>query len=39
VDIAWNAGKVTRYRIASVSPRPIQVRVNGELKTEQSQKM
>ncbi|MEI7733138.1 MAG: glycoside hydrolase family 95 protein [Verrucomicrobiota bacterium] len=33
VDIAWQDGKVTRYRIAAKEPRTAKVRVNGELKT------
>ncbi|MGO8679131.1 MAG: glycosyl hydrolase family 95 catalytic domain-containing protein [Limisphaerales bacterium] len=33
VDIEWNDGKLTRYRIASPSPREVQVRVGGEVKT------
>ncbi len=34
VDVAWQDGKVTAYRVVSASkPRPVQVRVNGELKT------
>jgi alpha-L-fucosidase 2 len=32
VDIAWNDGKVTQYRIASAEPRPVNVRVNGAVK-------
>ena len=38
VDIDWKDGKVVSFRIASVSPRPVKVRVNGELKTVMSQK-
>ncbi len=33
VDIAWKDGKVTGYRVASVQPRTVKVRVNGETKT------
>ena len=33
VDIEWESGKVTRYRIASPQPSPVSVRLNGELKT------
>ena len=33
VDIAWKDGKVTDYRIASVKPRAVRVRVNGEIQT------
>ncbi len=36
VDIEWNAGKVTKYRIASPQPRDVTVRVNGETKTVRS---
>jgi alpha-L-fucosidase 2 len=39
VDIAWKDGKVTSYRIASAQPRPVQVRVNGEVKTITSEKL
>jgi alpha-L-fucosidase 2 len=39
VDIEWQDGKVTRYRIASKEPRPAKVRVNSELRTETSQKL
>jgi alpha-L-fucosidase 2 len=38
VDIEWKDGKVFRYRIASAEPRPVKVRVNGELRTEKSDK-
>ena len=31
VDITWQAGRVTAYRISSPTPRAVQVRVNGEL--------
>jgi alpha-L-fucosidase 2 len=30
VDMAWQAGKVTSYRITSPEPREVTVRVNGE---------
>ena len=33
VDIEWKDGKVVSYRIAAAEPRPVAVRVNGELKT------
>jgi alpha-L-fucosidase 2 len=33
VDIDWQDGVVTRYRIASASPRPVSVRVAGDLQT------
>ena len=36
VDITWQAGKVTRYRIRSNEPREVTVRVNGEDKKCQS---
>jgi alpha-L-fucosidase 2 len=32
VDIEWTNGKVTKYRIVSKEPQPVQVRVNGEVK-------
>ncbi|HXP63421.1 MAG TPA: glycoside hydrolase family 95 protein [Dongiaceae bacterium] len=33
VDIAWSAGKVTRYRLAAPEPREVTLRLNGETKT------
>ena len=33
VDIAWHDGQVTSYRIASVEPREVKVRVNGAVQT------
>jgi alpha-L-fucosidase 2 len=33
VDVAWKDHKVTSFRIASAKPRPVAVRVNGEVKT------
>ncbi len=33
VDITWNDGKVTDYKLTSPNPVPVKVRVNGELKT------
>ena len=39
VDLEWQDGKVVRYRIASAKPRPVTVRVNGELKKEKSHKL
>ena len=36
VDIAWQGGKVTSYRIASPDSREVKLRVNGESKTIQS---
>jgi alpha-L-fucosidase 2 len=37
VDVAWQDGKVTSYRIRSKEPREVTVRVNGETKTVRSQ--
>ena len=39
VDIEWKDGKVTRYRIASSTPRSVSVSINGEMKTIQSAKL
>lgn len=33
VDITWKNGKVTGYQLRSPDKRPVQVRVNGEIKT------
>ena len=33
VDLEWQAGKVTRYRLTAASPREAKVRVGDELKT------
>lgn len=33
VDAAWNNGKVTDFAIRSPTPRPVKVRVNGEVRT------
>ena len=33
VDITWKDGKVAAYRIAAAKPGPVNVRLNGELKT------
>ena len=33
VDMAWQDGRVTSYRIAAATPREVQVRVNGGVKT------
>jgi len=33
VDIAWQNGKVTNYRIRSKEPREVKIRVNGETTT------
>jgi alpha-L-fucosidase 2 len=38
VDIAWKDGKVTDYRIASVEPRAVGVRVNGEIQTARAER-
>jgi alpha-L-fucosidase 2 len=38
VDIAWKNGKVASYRFASPEPRPVKMRVNGELKTVTSER-
>ncbi|NBS53116.1 MAG: glycoside hydrolase family 95 protein, partial [Spartobacteria bacterium] len=37
VDIEWKDGKVTNFRIASAKPREVKVRVNGEVKTMNSE--
>jgi alpha-L-fucosidase 2 len=39
VDIAWREGKAVAYRIASPEPREVKVRVNGQAKTIQSEKL
>ncbi len=39
VDIAWKDGKVMSYRIASTEPREARVRVNGEVRTIQSERL
>ncbi|MCF7730804.1 MAG: glycoside hydrolase family 95 protein [Akkermansiaceae bacterium] len=39
VDIAWKDGKVTSYRVASNESRKATVRVNGETKVIQSEKL
>jgi len=33
VDIEWEGGKVTNYRISAKNDQPVNVRVNGEVKT------
>jgi alpha-L-fucosidase 2 len=33
VDVAWKDGRVTDFAIRSPNPRPVQVRLNGELRT------
>lgn len=37
VDITWQDGKVSAYRISSTEPKEVKVRVNGELKTIRTQ--
>jgi len=37
VDVEWKDGKVTNFRIASAKPREVKVRVNGEVKTMNSE--
>ena len=32
VDLAWQAGRVTTYRLASAAPEKVKQRVNGEEK-------
>jgi hypothetical protein len=39
VDIAWQNGKVTNYRLQSKEPREVKVRVNGELKTIRAERL
>jgi len=39
VDCAWKDGKVTTYRIASVVPREVRIRVNGQSKTIKSERL
>jgi alpha-L-fucosidase 2 len=39
VDIAWQSGTVTQYRIASKVPREAGVRVNGEVKTIRAERL
>jgi alpha-L-fucosidase 2 len=38
VDIQWKDGVVTQYRIASLEPRELKIRVNSEAKTIQSKR-
>jgi hypothetical protein len=38
VDIEWQGGKVAKYRIAAKEPGPVQVRVNGEVRTVTAEK-
>ena len=39
VDITWQDGKVTNYRIRSKEPREVKLRVNGETKTIMSSRL
>jgi alpha-L-fucosidase 2 len=39
VDIEWKDGKVTSYRITSPTPREVKVRVTGEIRKVQSEKL
>jgi alpha-L-fucosidase 2 len=39
VDLAWKDGKVTKYRIASATPREVQVRSNGATLTVRTEKI
>ncbi|MGA2617292.1 MAG: glycoside hydrolase family 95 protein [Thermoguttaceae bacterium] len=39
VDMAWKDGKVASYRIASAEPREVKVRIQGESKVMQSEKL
>lgn len=39
VDIAWNDGQVTTYRIVTAEPRTVQVRVGGETRTVTAEKL
>jgi alpha-L-fucosidase 2 len=32
VDITWQDGKVTSYRLRALQPKPVTVRVNGQVK-------
>ncbi|MBI5385189.1 MAG: glycoside hydrolase family 95 protein [Verrucomicrobia bacterium] len=38
VDITWKDGKLVSYRLASPEPRPVKVRVNGEVKIVMAEK-
>jgi len=38
VNIAWQDGKVTNYRIRSKEPREVTVRINGERKKSATEK-
>jgi len=37
VDVAWNQGRMTEYRITSARPKPVRLRVGGEVRTVMSQ--
>ena len=39
VDIQWKDGQITDYRIASAEPRAVAVRIHGQMKTVQAQKL
>ncbi len=39
VDITWEAGQVTAYRIASATPREVSVKVNGVVKTVRAEEL
>ena len=39
VDLEWQDGRVTRYRIASAEPRDVPVRMHGATKTIRSEKL
>ncbi len=39
VDIAWKDGKVASFRVASAEPREVKVRIQGETKVIQSEKL
>jgi alpha-L-fucosidase 2 len=38
VDIEWKEGKVTRYRLASLEPREVKVRIDGQTKTAKTER-
>lgn len=39
VDLEWKDGVVTGWRVAAEQPQPVRVRVNGELKTVQAERL
>jgi len=39
VDLEWNDGKLTRYRIASPNPREVKVRIGAEVKSIMAEKL